>query len=76
MGATARSAVSAEMEPSMAKLIQICASANDLFGLDDEGTVYHYNFNTEGWVRLGRGSASDGASERDESLSGLKKSAP
>lgn len=39
----------------MAKLIQICASDNDLFGLDAEGAVYHYNFNTDSWMRLGRG---------------------
>lgn len=39
----------------MAKLIQICASQNDLFGLDRDGVVYHYNFNTNGWVRLGSG---------------------
>jgi len=39
----------------MAKLIQICASENDLFGLDSEGVVYHYNFSTNSWVRLGRG---------------------
>jgi hypothetical protein len=39
----------------MAKLIQICASENDLFGLDGEGVVYHYNFNTNSWMRLGAG---------------------
>ena len=39
----------------MAKLIQICASENDLFGLDSDGVVYHYNFNTNSWVRLGSG---------------------
>jgi hypothetical protein len=39
----------------MAKLIQICASENDLFGLDSDGVVYHYNFNTSNWVRLGSG---------------------
>jgi hypothetical protein len=26
------------------KLIQICASQNDLFGLDGDGVVYQYNF--------------------------------
>ena len=36
-------------------LIQICASQNDLFALDGDGTVYHYNFNTHSWMRLGRG---------------------
>ena len=39
----------------MTKLIQICASENDLFGLDSDGVVYHYNFNTSNWVRLGSG---------------------
>ena len=39
----------------MAKLIQICASENDLFGLDSDGVAYHYNFNTNNWVRLGSG---------------------
>ena len=39
----------------MANLIQICASANDLFGLDSDGAVYRYNFNTNSWVRLGSG---------------------
>ena len=40
-------------EKQMAKLIQICASQNDLFALDAEGIVYHYNFNTNTWMRLG-----------------------
>jgi hypothetical protein len=30
-------------EKHMATLIQICASDNDLFSLDAEGSVYHYN---------------------------------
>ena len=38
----------------MAKLIQICASQNDLFGLDGDGAVYQYNFNSNTWVKLGR----------------------
>ena len=42
-------------ERSMAKLIQICASQNDLFGLDDDGNVHRYNFNTSRWMELGRG---------------------
>jgi hypothetical protein len=37
----------------MVKLIQICASQNDLFGLDGDGMVYQYNFNSSTWVRLG-----------------------
>jgi hypothetical protein len=39
----------------MAKLIQICASQNDLFGLDGDGVVYQYNFNTKNWIKLGEG---------------------
>jgi len=39
----------------MAKLIQICASQNDLFGLDGDGVVYQYNFNTNNWLKLGHG---------------------
>jgi hypothetical protein len=38
----------------MAKLIQICASENDLFGLDGDGVVYQYNFNTKNWIPLPR----------------------
>ena len=37
----------------MAKLIQICASENDLFALDSDGVVYHYNFSTNSWMKLG-----------------------
>ena len=36
----------------MAKFIQICASQDDLFALDEEGDVHQYNFNTKGWVKL------------------------
>ncbi len=43
-----------ERERRMAKLIQICASQNDLFGLDADGVVYHYNFNTNSWIKLDR----------------------
>jgi hypothetical protein len=39
----------------MAKLIQICASENDLFGLDGDGEVYQYNFKTNVWLQLGHG---------------------
>ena len=38
------------------KLVQICASANDLFGLDRDGVVYQYNFNTNTWMILGHAS--------------------
>jgi hypothetical protein len=46
----------------MAKLIQICASQNDLFGLDGDGVVYQYNFNTNNWIKL-----DDGRRDRRES---------
>jgi hypothetical protein len=46
----------------IAKLIQIFASQNDLFALDAEGVVYHYNFNTTTWMRLGRGQRDHGDS--------------
>ena len=44
------------------KLIQICASQNDLFGLDADGAVHRYNFNTNSWIALGRGRPQPGAS--------------
>jgi hypothetical protein len=48
----------------MAKFIQICASQNDLFGLDTDGVVYHYNFNTNSWRKLDRRQQDDaGAAE-------------
>ncbi len=36
----------------MAKFIQVCASQNDLFALDDQGGVYQYNFKVKTWVKL------------------------
>jgi hypothetical protein len=36
-------------------LVQICASNNDLFGLDRDGAVYQYNFSTNTWRKLGEG---------------------
>jgi hypothetical protein len=36
----------------MTRFIQICASNDDLFALDDDGNVYQYNFNTKRWVKL------------------------
>lgn len=49
----------------MAKFIQICASQNDLFALDDEGRVRQYDFNTKTWellapARFDEGSAPGG----------------
>ena len=34
------------------KFIQICASQNDLFALDEEGNIYQYNFNARAWLKL------------------------
>ncbi|HMH54399.1 MAG TPA: hypothetical protein VK548_29455 [Candidatus Acidoferrum sp.] len=48
----------------MAKLIQICASQNDLFGLDGEGMVYQYNFNLHTWMELGREWSDEGGGPR------------
>ncbi|HEV8532071.1 MAG TPA: hypothetical protein VGT00_11685 [Methylomirabilota bacterium] len=36
----------------MTKFIQICASQNDLFGLDDQGDVFQYNFKVKTWLKL------------------------
>jgi hypothetical protein len=36
----------------MTKLIQICASQDDLFALDDDGEVYQYDFRQKTWVKL------------------------
>ena len=36
----------------MTKFIQICASQNDLFGLDDRGDVFQYNFKVKTWMKL------------------------
>jgi hypothetical protein len=36
----------------MTRLIQICASQNNLFALDEEGNVYQYHFNVKTWARL------------------------
>jgi hypothetical protein len=36
----------------MTKFIQICASQNDVFALDNQGDVFRYNFNVKTWVKL------------------------
>src|SRR5437899_4051258 len=35
-----------------ATFLQLCASQNDLFALDECGDVYQYNFNTKTWLKL------------------------
>ena len=54
----------------MAKLIQICASQNDLFALDGDGIVCQYNFNTHQWMELGDARAERAESSRAESSRG------
>jgi hypothetical protein len=39
-------------EQTVTKFIQICASQDDLFALDEEGNVHQYNFNAQTWVKL------------------------
>jgi hypothetical protein len=53
----------------MSKLIQICASQNDLFGLDDDGMAHRYNFNTNTWMRLDAGKSN--AEEQRSALGSL-----
>jgi hypothetical protein len=37
---------------TVAKFIQICASQDDLFALDEGGSIFQYNFNTKTWMEL------------------------
>ena len=46
------------------RLIQICASQNDLFGLAGDGAVYQYNFNSNSWTQLGGEWRDQGGSPR------------
>ena len=39
-------------EQTRAKFIQICASQNDLFALDEHGNIFRYNFSTKAWATL------------------------
>jgi hypothetical protein len=64
-----------ERQTHMAKLIQICASQNDLFGLDSDGVVYHYNFNTNSWMRLGAGKH-DGTTAAEGPMNGRFETEP
>jgi len=34
------------------KFVQICASQNDLFALDEEGNIHQYDFNAKTWEQL------------------------
>jgi hypothetical protein len=57
----------------MARLVQICASENDLFGLDGEGIVYQFNFNTNDWVKLGRNERRDASTAEVPAGSGPRR---
>ena len=48
----------------MAKFVQICASQNDLFALDEEGRIHQYNFGTKTWAQLAE-ARSDETTESD-----------
>ena len=50
------------------KFIQICASQNDLFALDGEGSIYQYNFTSRTWEKL-VASRSDGSPVRGDRAS-------
>ena len=60
----------------MAKLIQICASQNDLFGLDGDGLVHQYNFSTNTWMKLGRGRSDFGGSSLAEDKTATARPKP
>ena len=34
------------------KFVQICASRNDLFALDEDGDIHQYNFTAKSWELL------------------------
>jgi hypothetical protein len=57
----------------MATLIQICASHNDLFGLDSDGVVHQYNFNTSTWISIGRGRTESESPQAQNTLGGHLK---
>ena len=54
----------------MAKFIQICASQNDLFALDQEGGIHQYNFNTKTWEQLALDRSDEGPARSDRRAGG------
>ena len=48
-----------------AKFIQVCASQNDLFALDEEGSIYQYNFSAKTWGKLGASRSHEGPERGD-----------
>ena len=51
---------------TVAKFIQICASQNDLFALDEQGNIHQYNFTATTWEKL-VGSRSQESPDRGDS---------
>ena len=49
----------------MAKFVQICASQNDLFALDDAGGIHQYNFSKKTWEQLAGTRSEDSPTRRD-----------
>jgi hypothetical protein len=49
----------------MAKFIQICASQNDLFALDQDGGIHQYDFNTKTWHPLAPARGEEAPPRRD-----------
>jgi hypothetical protein len=60
------SADKADEGQTASKFIQICASQNDLFALDEAGSIYQYNFTATTWEKLvaARSTASPDAQRR------------
>jgi hypothetical protein len=44
--------LAAPRRTDVGKFVQICASQNDLFALDENGDVYQHNFTTKTWIKL------------------------
>ena len=61
---------SGSASPAPAKFIQICASRDDLFALDEAGKIYQYNFNSKTWVELVANRSGEGSRVRSTAASG------
>ena len=42
----------AAVRPAASRFMQICASQNDLFALDERGGIHQYNFTAKSWEQL------------------------
>ena len=58
----------------MEKFIQICASQNDLFALDEEGLVHQYDFNSKTWGKLAAARAPKAPARGDHRTRGASAS--